>query len=66
MKGRQGFVCDRYLRFEQGQVVCRELKMGTATEVYQSSMYSYFSTPKLINNPICVGKYNSSMTDDVF
>ncbi|XP_028407122.1 antigen WC1.1-like [Dendronephthya gigantea] len=59
MKGKKGFVCSRYLRVEQGNVVCKELNMGHAERVYSRSMYRHWLIPLLIKNPVCTGNESS-------
>ncbi|XP_028406851.1 uncharacterized protein LOC114529293 [Dendronephthya gigantea] len=54
-KGRRGLVCDYHLNIETGNVVCKELDMGKAEEVYAKPMYSYHSIPVVLKYPYCIG-----------
>ena len=57
VNGRKGFICSRYLRIEDGHVVCKQLQMGKALKAYVTSMYFSFSTPILVRHPLCMGKF---------
>jgi hypothetical protein len=65
VKGNTGFVCNRYLRLQDGHVVCKELQMGKAVQVYATEMYSYYHTPLLIKNPGCIGTFVIDVCDVV-